>query len=51
MHQLVQDAAWRRSLLGIEGRLGVLLDAPLETPLAASPQELVGRQAELEALS
>ncbi|MFF9364461.1 hypothetical protein [Streptomyces griseoluteus] len=51
VHQLVQDPAWRRSLLGIEGRLGVLLDAPLETPLAASPQELVGRQAELEALS
>ncbi|MFG2267308.1 hypothetical protein [Streptomyces sp. NPDC048720] len=51
VHQLVRDAAWRRSLLGIEGRLGVLLETSLETPLAASPHELVGRQAELEALS
>ncbi|WP_435220567.1 hypothetical protein [Streptomyces sp. Tue6028] len=48
---LVRDAAWRRSLLSIEDRLEVLLEAPLETPLTVSPRELVGRQVELEALS
>lgn len=51
VQQLVQDASWRRSLLGIEGRLGVLLEVPLETTLTASPQVLVGRESELEALS
>ncbi|RNF94876.1 hypothetical protein EEJ42_38090 [Streptomyces botrytidirepellens] len=51
VRQLVRDAAWRRSLLGIEGRLGALVDEPLEAPLAACPPPLVGRAVELEALS
>ncbi|MGW5212694.1 hypothetical protein ACWEQO_16175 [Streptomyces sp. NPDC004051] len=51
VHQLVRDAAWRRSLLGIEGRLGALLDEPLEAPLVASPPPLVGRGSEVAALS
>ncbi|MCX5136403.1 hypothetical protein OOK06_30480 [Streptomyces sp. NBC_00340] len=49
--RLVRDAAWRRSLLGIEDRLEALLEAPLETPLTTSPRELVGREAELATLS
>jgi hypothetical protein len=51
VHQLVRDAAWRRSLLGIEGRLGALLDEPLEARLVSSPPPLVGRASEVEALS
>ncbi len=51
VHQLVRDAAWRQSLLGIEGRLGALLDEPLEAPLVSSPPPLVGRRSEVEALS
>ncbi|MFF5687334.1 hypothetical protein ACFY73_22070 [Streptomyces albidoflavus] len=49
--ELVQDAAWRRSLLDIEGRLGALLDEPLTPPLVASPSSLVGRADETQALA
>lgn len=49
--QLVHEPAWRQRLLGVTGKLGALLDRPLQALEEATPEpQLIGRDGELVAL-